>query len=134
MGAEQSALLACTQTGIHEEHMELVNSKLFFRLYFDAMPQPVTGPVTEALLHLVENLRTAGVINADETQSIQDEYDSGESDANSGLSCGSEFSTETCQEVEIEPIQIARFESIEQYNAPINEPDETNALMLPLFK
>ncbi|EDV57938.1 uncharacterized protein LOC6540661 [Drosophila erecta] len=99
MGAEQSALLACTQTGIHEQHMELVNSKLFFGLYFDKMPQPVTGPVTKALLHLVDNLRTAGIINADETLSIKGEYDNGESD----VSDVSEVSTATCSDVEIDP-------------------------------
>jgi len=57
MGAEQSAVLACTQTGIQEEHLKLVNSELFFSSYFEKMRQPVTGPVTEALLHLVEHLQ-----------------------------------------------------------------------------
>lgn len=63
MGAEQSALLACTQTGIHEDRLEMDNSKLFFQLYFDRMPQPVTGPVTEALLHLVDKVNVAGANN-----------------------------------------------------------------------
>lgn len=70
------------------------NSKLFFQLYFDRMPQPVTGPVTEALLHLVDKVNVAGAtmvisdtfipivlkmctLEADETQSIKDECNSG---------------------------------------------------------
>ncbi|EDW11865.2 uncharacterized protein LOC6576433 isoform X2 [Drosophila mojavensis] len=55
MGAEQSALLACTQTGKPESPLNLENSKQFFQLYFDRMPEPKTGPVTEALLHLIMN-------------------------------------------------------------------------------
>ncbi|XP_017859262.1 PREDICTED: uncharacterized protein LOC108611248 [Drosophila arizonae] len=55
MGAEQSALLACTQTGKPESPLNLENSKQFFQLYFDRMPEPKTGPVTEALLHLIKN-------------------------------------------------------------------------------
>ncbi|XP_016962099.1 uncharacterized protein LOC108032653 [Drosophila biarmipes] len=79
MGAEQSAVLACTQTGAQEEPLELVNSELFFRLYFEEIPEPVTGPVTQALLHLVEHLQTSrATLNAQETQSIQSENDSSE--------------------------------------------------------
>ncbi|TDG43452.1 hypothetical protein AWZ03_010129 [Drosophila navojoa] len=55
MGAEQSALLACTQTGKPENPLKLENSEQFFQLYFDRMPEPKTGPVTEALLHLITN-------------------------------------------------------------------------------
>ncbi|XP_033159699.1 uncharacterized protein LOC117140730 [Drosophila mauritiana] len=124
MGAEQSALVACTQRGIHEDRVEMVNSKLFFQLYFDRMPQPVTGPVTEALLHLVKKVNVAGAINADENQSIKDEFNSGESDTISELSNGSD--------VKIEPIQIAEFEPIEQYIFSIEETHKTYTL--PLFK
>nr|NP_001246030.1 uncharacterized protein Dmel_CG43052 [Drosophila melanogaster]AFH03704.1 uncharacterized protein Dmel_CG43052 [Drosophila melanogaster] len=131
MGAEQSALLACTQTGIHEDRLEMDNSKLFFQLYFDRMPQPVTGPVTEALLHLVDKVNVAGANNADETQSIKDECNSGESDTISVLSNDSEVSTPSL-DVEIEPIQIAEFEPIDQYNMPIEETDQTYTL--PLLK
>lgn len=56
MGAEQSARLVCTETGEAEKPLKLINSELFFRLYFDRMREPVTGPVTEALFHLVKNL------------------------------------------------------------------------------
>ncbi|EDW51743.1 uncharacterized protein LOC6611265 [Drosophila sechellia] len=131
MGAEQSALLACTQTSIHEDRVEMVNSKLFFQLYFDRMPQPVTGPVTEALLHLVKKVNAAGAINADENQSTMDECNSGESDTISELSDRSEVSTAS-SDVKIEPIQIAEFEPIEQYNMSIEETH--NTYTLPLFK
>ncbi|EDW57600.2 uncharacterized protein [Drosophila virilis] len=53
MGAEQSALLVCTQTGKPERPLRLQNAEQFFQLYFDKMPEPKTGPVTEALLHLI---------------------------------------------------------------------------------
>ncbi|XP_037711226.1 uncharacterized protein LOC119548183 [Drosophila subpulchrella] len=91
MGAEQSAVLACTQTGIQEEPLKLVNSELFFRLYFEKMRKPVTGPVTEALLHLVEHLqKSRAVVNAEETQSTQEEGDSSECGFDSEYSDDSE--------------------------------------------
>ncbi|EDW77389.2 uncharacterized protein Dwil_GK18272 [Drosophila willistoni] len=60
MGAEQSALLACTQTGIPEIPLSLPNSELFFRLYFEKMSKPETGPITTALLHLIEHVDFRG--------------------------------------------------------------------------
>lgn len=48
--------MACTQTGEPEKFLELNNAEQFFRLHFEKMRKPVTGPVTEALLHLVKNL------------------------------------------------------------------------------
>lgn len=66
MGAEQSALLACTETGKPEKPLRLYNSEQFFQLYFDGMPEPQTGPVTAALLHLIMNMppsQTFGTIS-----------------------------------------------------------------------
>ncbi|XP_036678580.3 uncharacterized protein [Drosophila suzukii] len=91
MGAEQSAVLACTQTGIQEEHLKLVNSELFFSSYFEKMRKPVTGPVTEALLHLVEHLqKPRAVVNAEETQLVQEEGNSSEYGLDSEYSDDSE--------------------------------------------
>lgn len=70
-------------------------------------------------------------LEADETQSIKDECNSGESDTISVLSNDSEVSTQSL-DVEIEPIQIAEFEPIDQYNMPIEETDQTYTL--PLLK
>ncbi|XP_034475538.1 uncharacterized protein LOC117782627 isoform X2 [Drosophila innubila] len=55
MGAEQSALLVCTQTGKPEAPLRLRNAEQFFQHYFDKMAEPRTGPVTEALMHLILN-------------------------------------------------------------------------------
>ncbi|XP_017068163.1 uncharacterized protein LOC108105893 [Drosophila eugracilis] len=89
MGAEQSAVLACTQTGIPQKPLELPNSELFFRLYFDKMPEPKTGPVTEALLRLVEHLNQPNA-NAEEAQLIQEEDISSDSGFTSEFSDSSE--------------------------------------------
>lgn len=56
MGAEQSALLACTETGKPEKPLRLNNAEMFFQLYFDRMPEPQTGPITAALLHYIMNM------------------------------------------------------------------------------
>ncbi|XP_060667084.1 uncharacterized protein LOC132799003 [Drosophila nasuta] len=56
MGAEQSALLVCTQTGKPENPLKLPNAEQYFQMYFDKMAEPRTGPVTEALLHLIANV------------------------------------------------------------------------------
>ncbi|XP_030376857.1 uncharacterized protein LOC115625813 [Scaptodrosophila lebanonensis] len=60
MGAEQSALLACTETNESEPPLQMPNAELYFRgSYFDGLDRPQTGPVTEALLHLVGNVQNA---------------------------------------------------------------------------
>ncbi|KAH8395647.1 hypothetical protein KR222_005309 [Zaprionus bogoriensis] len=56
MGAEQSAVLACTETGKPETPLRLHNAEQFFQLYFERMAEPQTGPVTAALLHLIMNM------------------------------------------------------------------------------
>ncbi|XP_020810701.1 uncharacterized protein LOC110186007 [Drosophila serrata] len=86
MGAEQSALLVCTQTGRPEKFLELTNAEQFFRLYFDKMPKPKTGPVTEALLHLVNNLPVTKDRNIDNAE--QDLHLIPDEDEDMGLSDG----------------------------------------------
>ncbi|KAH8352429.1 hypothetical protein KR084_004134 [Drosophila pseudotakahashii] len=132
MGAEQSAVLACTQTGIQEKPLELINSELFFRLYFEKMREPVTGPVTEALLHLVGNLPRSGAI-VDAEESIQDEDNCSESGFNSEYSDDSEATTATYSDVEIEPLQIAQFDSMDEYDMSYDEPIEPFVDTLPLL-
>ncbi|XP_017002895.2 uncharacterized protein [Drosophila takahashii] len=133
MGAEQSAVLACTQTGIQEKPLELINSELFFRLYFEKMRQPVTGPVTEALLHLVNNLQSSrAIVNAEESN--QEEDNCSESGFNSEYSDDSEVSTATySDDVEIEPLQIAQFDSMDEYDVPLYDSNEPFVDTLPLF-
>uniref|UniRef100_A0A6P4EIH0 Uncharacterized protein LOC108042543 n=1 Tax=Drosophila rhopaloa TaxID=1041015 RepID=A0A6P4EIH0_DRORH len=143
MGAEQSALLVCTQTGKPEKPLELINSELFFRSYFENMPEPVTGPVTEALLHLVSNLHTTRRnVNAEDAQSVHDEDDSEESESgfNSEYSETSEMSspftssTGTDSDFEIEPLQIAEFDSMDEYDIPNAEFIDPHAHDLPFFE
>ncbi|XP_070141056.1 uncharacterized protein [Drosophila kikkawai] len=86
MGAEQSALLACTQTGKPENFLELTNAEQFFSLQFEKMPKPATGPVTEALLYLVENLPEA----KDNENGELEFSDGGESGFHSDFTCSTE--------------------------------------------
>ncbi|XP_017026246.1 uncharacterized protein [Drosophila kikkawai] len=100
MGAEQSALLACTQTGKPENFLELTNAEQFFSLQFEKMPKPATGPVTEALLYLVENLPEAKDItleNAEQDLHLPPDEngelefsDGGESGFHSDFTCSTE--------------------------------------------
>ncbi|XP_070141054.1 uncharacterized protein [Drosophila kikkawai] len=92
MGAEQSALLACTQTGKPENFLELTNAEQFFSLQFEKMPKPATGPVTEALLYLVENLPEAKDnlhLPPDENGELEFS-DGGESGFHSDFTCSTE--------------------------------------------
>ncbi|XP_017058831.2 uncharacterized protein LOC108099680 [Drosophila ficusphila] len=143
MGAEQSASLACTQTGKQEEPLKLINSELFFRLYFDKMPLPVTGPVTESLYQLVESLNQTTVAN-DETQSNQEEDNNSMESEDSESGFYSEYSDESCvscsisstssySDVEIESLQTAEFDSIDEYDMPNPESFESHLEALPVF-
>ncbi|EDW03632.1 uncharacterized protein LOC6562774 [Drosophila grimshawi] len=81
MGAEQSAFLACTQTGKHEEPVKMSNSEKFFQLYFEKMPDPHTGPVTEALLHLISHMQQQNLEEQEKYTGYEhDEFDDGELD------------------------------------------------------
>ncbi|XP_052850816.1 uncharacterized protein LOC128261261 [Drosophila gunungcola] len=137
MGAEQSALLVCTQTGKPEKPLELVNSELFFRLHFENMREPVTGPVTQALLHLAENLqRTRQNVNGDHNMDFNEESESGfNSDYSEECEVSSlTLSTGTDSDVEIEPLQIAEFDSMDEDDMPNPEFDEPHADELPIFE
>ncbi|KAH8323212.1 hypothetical protein KR067_000927 [Drosophila pandora] len=134
MGAEQSARLACTETGATEKPLRLINSELFFRLYFDKMREPVTGPVTEALLHLVKNLpKDRAILN--EVAAHHGEVERMEySDNESGFSSDSTVTTGGYyDDVDIEPIQIAEFDSMDEYD--ISPPDSLDIIAdrLPNF-
>ncbi|XP_017853951.1 uncharacterized protein LOC108607571 [Drosophila busckii] len=83
MGAEQSAILVCTQTGKPEPALKLTNSEQFFQLYFDKIVEntlaPKTGPVTEALLHLIRNMPQQPLANNEQLEHNSEpiEQDSG---------------------------------------------------------
>ncbi|KAH8298238.1 hypothetical protein KR018_011438 [Drosophila ironensis] len=129
MGAEQSARLACTQTVEYEEPLPMNNSELFFRLHFESMPEPVTGPVTEALYHLVTNMR--GAQDGDVSPADDDEDGDTDGSEDSGFSSDSNPTVVSYDDVEIEPIQIAQFESMEEYEVAMPEAIDLNAYPLP---
>ncbi|XP_017097237.2 uncharacterized protein [Drosophila bipectinata] len=125
MGAEQSARLVCTETAETEKPLKLINSELFFRLYFEKMPQPVTGPVTEALLHLVKNLHDNGELFIEEVEVPQGEVDRMDSDTESGFNSDSTISVgDYDEDVGIEPIRVAEFDSMDEYDIPPPGPDD----------
>ncbi|XP_022223318.2 uncharacterized protein LOC111074725 isoform X2 [Drosophila obscura] len=146
MGAEQSALLASTQFGQPEGTLELVNSELFFNLYFEKMPEPKTGPVTQALLRLVENMpeKDETFVNPASTQTNRSPGKNGEEDGDLHHSDSSEggfvmdsLATVNGYEdrIELEPLQIAEFESMNEYDL-IAEPVDPCPLqdVLPIFE
>ncbi|XP_033236482.1 uncharacterized protein [Drosophila pseudoobscura] len=145
MGAEQSALWASTQFGQHEETLELVNSELFFCSYFEKMAEPKTGPVTQALLRLVENMpkRRESFVNAAAPQTNMSSGKNGEEDDDFHYSDGS-FVIDSMAHIEeesyddhldLEPLQIAEFESTDEYDI-VAEPVDPCPLQdaLPMFE
>ncbi|XP_033236483.1 uncharacterized protein [Drosophila pseudoobscura] len=143
MGAEQSALWASTQFGQHEETLELVNSELFFCSYFEKMAEPKTGPVTQALLRLVENMpkRRESFVTAPQTNMSSGK--NGEEDDDFHYSDGS-FVIDSMAHIEeesyddhldLEPLQIAEFESTDEYDI-VAEPVDPCPLQdaLPMFE
>ncbi|XP_064542121.1 uncharacterized protein LOC135431108 isoform X2 [Drosophila montana] len=107
MGAEQSALLVCTQTGKPERPLRLENAEQYFQLYFDKMPEPKTGPVTEALLHLIVNAPQQSLESREQANwACQQEPDSGyEND---------ELETEETSEEEQDIDMVSEEEMIDQ--------------------
>ncbi|XP_034669000.1 uncharacterized protein LOC117902044 [Drosophila subobscura] len=139
MGAEQSALSASTQTGQPEATLELVNSKLFFSNYFDKMPKPKTGPVTQALLRLVENMPKGGETFLQDEAAPQANISPGKNGENDGSE--SDFDLDSIAAIdfydgrlELEPLQIVEFESMDDYDLVV-EPVEPCPLqdVLPIF-
>ncbi|KAM8715258.1 hypothetical protein ACLKA7_002328 [Drosophila subpalustris] len=127
MGAEQSALLVCTQTGKPETPLRLHNAEQFFQNYFDRMAEPRTGPVTEALLHLILNGHQHTLEEREENCWTElSEQDSGyENDELEGQEMEETSDEELQQKIDM---TFQKEESVDLFNSDISIESTSNAV------